>query len=163
MITYQTRKYPNENDDKEHELWNILSSAQFAKQYKAPQEFLPDDVIDQVTELLVHAVDETLNLSSDSQMDVLENRVQLWGAAVPLNVWKNDLGFLYDATNNVGVVGDWLIEPSIAGAWTSGYSLASHLNKQSKIAASDAMTVGLEGSFERSESVKSIGIASIPQ
>jgi predicted NAD/FAD-dependent oxidoreductase len=163
MITYQTRKYPNENDDKEHEVWNILSSAQFAKQYKAPQEFLPDDVIDQVTELLVHAVDETLNLSSDSQMDVLENRVQLWGAAVPLNVWKNDLGFLYDATNNVGVVGDWLIEPSIAGAWTSGYSLASHLNKQSKIAASDAMTVGLEGSFERSESVKSIGIASIPQ
>lgn len=163
MLTCQTRKYPSDQGETEHEVWTILSSATFAKKYKAPQEFLPDDVIDGVTEMLIQAVDESLKLSSESTKSVLENRLQLWGAAVPLNVWKNDHGFLFDSSNNVGVVGDWLVEPSIVGAYTSGYNLASHLNKHADCDDSDTTCIGLEGTFERSESVKSVGIASFPQ
>eukprot|EP00980_Cylindrotheca_fusiformis_P027837 scaffold22560_cov135-Cylindrotheca_fusiformis.AAC.48 len=161
MLTCQTRKYPKRDGDNTHEVWTVLSSAKFAKKYKAPQEFLSDEVVEEVTQMLVQAVDETLNLPLETTKSVLENRVQLWGAAVPLNVWKNRYGFLYDSTNNVGVAGDWLIEPSIAGAYTSGYMLASHLNKDSENQDSNSTCLGLEGSFERSESVKNVGIASL--
>ncbi|CAJ1955960.1 unnamed protein product [Cylindrotheca closterium] len=196
-LTCQTRKYNDQQQEMEqqHEVWTIISSATFGKKHKAPQEFLPQEVIDKVTALLVQAVDgvlktsvggtpETPNNGSDKKGDdapkettnkmdtnkaasqVLEHRVQLWGAAVPLNVWKNEEGFLYDSNNNVGVVGDWLVEPSIGGAWTSGYQLAQHLNNnhQSLESTEHKIIVGLEGgSFERSESVKSAGIAAIPQ
>ena len=157
MITCQTRKYPN-YDNSDYEVWNILSSAKFAKNYKAPQEFLPDDVVEQVTDLLVQAVNESLNIQGE-QIKLLESRVQLWGAAVPLNVWNNGQGFLYDSDHNVAVAGDWLLEPSIAGAWTSGYRLANHLKKN----PINAETIGLKGQFERSEAVNKLGIASLPQ
>lgn len=171
-LTCQTKKYPSSG---EHEVWTILSSATFGKRHKAPQEFLPPEVVEEVTTLLVQAVDGILKTcvggtpkDYDADQDtkkkvptkksqVLEKRVQLWGAAVPLNVWRNEQGFLYDSTNNVGVVGDWLVEPSIGGAWTSGYQLAQHLLQDKQ------ETAGLEGGFERSESVKSAGIAAFPQ
>lgn len=42
MITCQTRKYPdpgpNNKNSHAHEVWTVLSSAKFAKKYKAPQE-----------------------------------------------------------------------------------------------------------------------------
>lgn len=172
-ITCQTKKYPSSNQ--EHEVWTILSSATFGKKHKAPQEFLPPDVIDKVTTLLVQAVDGILETSVGGtpkkgddapkkpmkQSQVLEKRVQLWGAAVPLNVWKNQEGFLYDPSNSVGVAGDWLVEPSIGGAWTSGFQLAQHLQHQQL--KKNGAIAGINGSFERSESVKSAGIAAIPQ
>jgi hypothetical protein len=90
----------------------------------------------------------------------LDKRLQLWGAAVPLNVWTsndNDTGFIYDAEHNVGVCGDWLVEPSIAGAWTSGRLLAQHLLDN------PSTTAGLEGQFEINESASKLGIASLKQ
>ena len=168
MITCQTRKY-NDNDDEDeddsnnnqHEVWTILSSAKFAKKHKAPQEFLPKETIDRVTELLGEAVQESLGLKED--LEILDQRLQLWGAAVPLNVWENGCGYIYDDKYNVGVCGDWLVEPSIAGAWTSGKLLADRLleDLSDEQKTSKSSSTGLEGSFERSESAMKLGIASL--
>jgi predicted NAD/FAD-dependent oxidoreductase len=169
MMTCQTRKYPNNQDDDdggggggggEHEVWTILSSAKFAKKYKAPQEFLPEETIEEVSSLLLEAVQELLSLGGTIESPTikpLEKRLQLWGAGVPLNVWNNNDGYIYDPENKVGVCGDWLVEPSIAGAWTSGRLLAKHLLETPK------EKTGLEGKFERSESASKLGIASLTQ
>lgn len=152
MITCQTRKYPGQNNA-DYEVWTILSSAKFAKKYKAPQEFLPEDTIEEVSSLLLGAVEEVFSLQNKIQLN--EKRLQLWGAAVPLNVWENKKGFIYDPRQNVGVCGDWLVEPSIAGAWASGRLLAHHMLENPKD------KTGLDGKFERSEGASKLGIASL--
>lgn len=155
MISCQTRKYPSANDD--YEVWNILSSAKFAKKYKAPQEFLPPERVEEVTSLMLQAAETLLKLPSNTLSDqVLESRVQLWGAAVPLNVWQH--GFLWEPKHNVGVVGDWLVDPSIAGAYTSGHCLAQHL-KQKRTSSHGLVD---EGSFIKSQGSSQLGIASLP-
>ena len=114
-----------------------------------------------MTELLGEAVQESLGLKED--LKILDQRLQLWGAAVPLNVWENGCGYIYDDKYNVGVCGDWLVEPSIAGAWTSGKLLADRLleDLSDEQKTSKSSSTGLEGSFERSESAMKLGIASL--
>jgi predicted NAD/FAD-dependent oxidoreductase len=169
MISCQSRKYPSttSTSNADYEVWNILSSAKFAKKYKAPQEFLPPDTVEEVTALLLQAVQESLGIDSEKDswaLNPLEKRLQLWGAAVPLNVWRSSSEpsttqpFLWDGQYQVGVCGDWLLEPSIAGAWTSGQAMAQHLMKSSPSTG----TVGLEGHFERSESASKLGLAALP-
>ena len=204
LVTCQTNKYPtttynkdnDDDDDKSNnnfEVWTIMSTAQFAKKYKAPQENLPEDVIENVTKLLVDSLQEDIignnnnnsNNNSDGttttlQSQVVESRLQLWGAAVPLNVWRGDpsnddkksndsgsSGFIYDPRYQVGVCGDWLMEPSIAGAWTSGRRLAQHLinassDKDEHGNSSKSESVGFKkGYFEASQAVKKLGIAAL--
>ena len=72
-------------------------------------------------------------------------------------MWANNNGFVYDPDNNVGVCGDWLVEPSVAGAWASGKLLANHMLKKQNV------KIGLDGKFERSESASKLGIASLSQ
>jgi predicted NAD/FAD-dependent oxidoreductase len=176
FISSQTRKYPSatnerngSGDSNDVEVWNILSSATFAKKFKAPQEFLPEEIITDVSSRLLHALEELLNLPSESVAKaVFEQRLQLWGAALPINTWETSDdnssvgagGYIYDADHAVGVCGDWLVQPSIAGAWTSGQQLADHL-----VASADkqnAKSFGLEGSFVRSESASKVGIGAFP-
>ena len=53
--------------------------------------------------------------------DVVFTRVQLWGAANPLNVLETGgAGFTFDAAHRVGIAGDWLLNPCIEGAAISG-------------------------------------------
>ena len=177
FLTCQSRKYPSAALEQDHvEVWTVLSSAAFAKKHKAPQEFLPPQVVEQVTRLLLEGVERSLGLESSS-IQRLESRLQLWGAAVPLNVWHSSpnpdteqeepVGFLYDSEFAVGVCGDWLLQPSIAGAWTSGQCLAQHLLSHPPEAATSATdsfraadTVGLQGRFVRSPGAHASGIAS---
>jgi len=183
LVTSQTNKYPtntyNENKDEENlEVWTILSTATFAKKNKAPQEFLPEDVIQNVTQMLVDSLEKDIlgdaKASANSQESlhnqILESRLQLWGAAVPLNVWKGDAtnandsgsaaGFIWDPRFGVGVCGDWLMEASIAGAWTSGRRLAQHLIDTDL--SSTTKYVGFKkGHFEASQSVRQLGLASL--
>jgi hypothetical protein len=193
LVTCQTNKYPtttyhkdsNDGDDNNNlEVWTIISTAQFAKKYKAPQEFLPEDVIQNVTKLLVDSLQEDIignnddNISSDGttatlQSQVVESRLQLWGAGVPVNVWRGDpsnddnksndsgsSGFIYDPRYQVGVCGDWLLEASLAGAWTSGRRLAQHLIEAENSSKSEL--VGFKkGYFEASQAVKKLGIAAL--
>jgi len=205
LVTCQTNKYPTNtyeesstisvasNNDESLEIWTILSTASFAKKNKAPQEFLPEDVIQNVTRLLVDSLEkdilgkiEASGVNSNADADVLgalrnqilESRLQLWGAAVPLNVWRGDpgkarssstdantpdvgsAGFIHDPRFQVGVCGDWLLEASIAGAWTSGRRMAQHLIDTDHSSASKY--VGFkEGNFEASQSVRQLGLASL--
>jgi len=197
LVTCQTNKYPTStyegsvtnsksgNDDDNIEVWTVLSTATFAKKNKAPQEFLPEDVVQNVTRLLVDSLerdilqqigagDTNTNPNADVpgalQNEILESRVQLWGAGVPLNVWRGDAGkastngaaagFVHDPRYQVGVCGDWLQEASIAGAWTSGHRLAQHLIDTDHSSASKY--VGFKkGHFEASQSVRQLGLASL--
>ena len=193
LVTCQTNKYPrstysektsrsveDDDDDDRTEVWTILSTASFAKKNKAPQEFLPEDVIQNVTRLLIDSVEKDLlgNLEgSDADPrkvvalrdEILESRLQLWGAAVPLNVWRGDIdnvqssskspGFIHDPKYHVGVCGDWLLEASIAGAWSSGRRMAQHMTNISQ--GSNSKLVGVKGHFEASQSVRQLGLASL--
>lgn len=153
FLSCQTRKYQPREDV---EVWTLLSSSTFAKKYKAPQEFLPEEVAEEVSSLLLNALERSTGLS-EGVLRPIEGRVQLWGAALPLNVWNGGKdGYLYDAEFKVGVCGDWLVEASVGGAWTSGYKLGKEM------AAGLAEDVGLEGSFVRSQSTVKSGIFAAP-
>ena len=167
FISCNTRKHASGTND-DIEIWTLLSSAKFAKKYKGPQEDLPDDVVNKVTGLLLSSLEQALNLKEgilQGPIDgpagcgmILESRLQLWGAGVPLNTWKatsEPHGFLYDAKFRVGTCGDWLLDPSIAGAWESGRRLAEYMS------TSKHMNVGLEGKFEVSKGVDTAGIGSL--
>lgn len=168
-LTCQSRKYRHHHrhtsssdkvdDNKGVEVWTLLSSAPFAKKHKAPQEFLPDQVVQNVTTVMLTSLEKSLDLAENSlQGQCLESRLQLWGAAVPLNTWENDdCAFLYDAENKVGVCGDWLCHSSIGGAWTSGEQLAQYMNKD------NPQTAGLDGRFRRCEETLKNGIGSFDE
>lgn len=206
-LTCQTKKYPpttkkNENgkrtdridtrQDMAYEVWTILSSPSFAHQHRAPQEFIPEEVIDEVSSTMLLQLEELLGLNQEGQTTstlqrhIVDRRLQLWGAAVPLNVWCTmdgnttgattatitatnkahpPMGFLYDSSYSVGVCGDWLVEPSIAGAWTSGRLLAEYISENIRGDYSDSSTlpksVGVRGRFRTSSSVKKFGIAAL--
>jgi predicted NAD/FAD-dependent oxidoreductase len=154
FLSCQTRKYrPSSSSNDDLQVWTIISSPSFAKRFKAPQEFLSNETIATVSSLLLEAIEECIRGLSSSSSDqerqrrprlkecVLEQRLQLWGAALPINVWNGHqssssslvdptklsapTGFLFDGDHQVGACGDWLVEPSIAGAWTSGNRLAN--------------------------------------
>jgi len=157
FVSCQSRKYPLDNDV---EVWTILSSPKFAKNYKAPQENLPEELVEDVTDKLLASVEELLSVKESSvRNSVIERRLQLWGAAVPLNTYKGD-GFVWDSDFGVGVCGDWLVEPSIAGAWESGQRLAHYMMKGA------SKSIGLPSVeepaiFEASSSVSKAGIGSL--
>ena len=183
FITCQTRKFGNNNDDT-IEVWTILSSATFAKKHKGPQENLPNEKVQEVTDLMLEALGKSLGLQSGTlhQGMVLDSRLQLWGAAVPLNRWRwNDNnekdgdenskrvhsnnesplmenGFVFDAEHGVGACGDWLLDPSIGGAWESGRRLSNwfqHAEDQSAGLPPDG------GAFQVSKAATGSGIGNV--
>jgi predicted NAD/FAD-dependent oxidoreductase len=161
FLALQSKKYPFLECQKDYQVYTLLSSAKFAKKYKGPQENLSQDTIDTVTNLMMTALEESLGLEKGSIENVMfESRLQLWGAAVPLNVWKSYAsdgfqgGFIYDRDFGVGVCGDWLLDPSIAGAWESGRRLASWI-------MDNKGTVGLTGKFKANKSVAKLGIGNL--
>jgi predicted NAD/FAD-dependent oxidoreductase len=157
FLTCQSRKLAQ--SDTAHEVWTILSTPTFAKRHKAPQEFMPEETIEEVSTLLLGSLGDLLNIAPESLVSkVVDRRLQLWGAAIPMNVWRSkDEGFLYDCKHKVGVCGDWLLEPSIAGAWTSGRQLADFMVEAQGDLKKD---VGLQGRFVRSTSSHRLGITS---
>ncbi len=54
-------------------------------------------------------------------------RVQLWGAAVPMNRLENGNQCVFDGDHNAGICGDWFGDPSIEGAAISGLDLAEKI------------------------------------
>jgi predicted NAD/FAD-dependent oxidoreductase len=94
---------------------------------------------------------------STIEQSLLDKHLQLWGAGVPMNVWDTErgrtpAGYLYDGPYQLGVCGDWLVEASIAGAWTSGRLLADHM------ISNHTKSHGLKGSFRRSVATAKAGI-----
>ena len=85
-----------------------------------------------VTSLLVAAVERAAGLQEGHlRSAILASKLQLWGAAIPLNHWTG-ANHLYDATHKIGVAGDWISvdgvgASTVEGAWRSGRSLAEHI------------------------------------
>jgi len=144
------------------------------KKFKTPQENIPVDTVDEVSRLLLEALSESLGLSPGTlnKEDILDSRLQLWGAAVPLNTWKTnstatgstdvseaESGFLFDADFGVGACGDWLLDSSIGGAWTSGVRLAEYMMDDNR----NTVNAGLppHGEFSASRAAHQDGIGSI--
>jgi hypothetical protein len=179
FLSCQTRKYNGTRED--IEIWTVLSSAKFAKQYKAPQENIPDETVEVVTGLLLKSLEKSLGLTRGSMRgrlsepvlltgSILESRLQLWGAAVPLNTWRlrehhgdgseqHHDGFLYDAEFCVGACGDWLMDSNIAGAWESGRRLATYMISD----GSESVGLPSDGDFHfcASNAVAKAGIGSL--
>lgn len=179
----QQCKTTSQGKKKKMEVWTILSSASFAKKYKAPQENLPEETVEQVTTLMLASLEKSLGLKEGTLHKgvVKDSRLQLWGAAVPLNVWapidnnhngkegdsESTTGFLYDAEHGVGACGDWLLDPSIAGAWESGRRLAEWILDCMDHEKNDlsACSVGLPAqggfAFQRSRVACNAGIGNV--
>lgn len=182
FISCNSRKYPaSRNSPSQNvQVWTVLSSPKFAKKYKGPQENLPSETVEEVTFLMLQALERSLSLkegilTSDEGETILDSKLQLWGAAVPLNTWKTtntdnyeNTGFLYDSEHGVGACGDWLLESSIEGAWESGRRLAEWMikvetQKTNKNNQNEDMSVGLppNGKFYASSAVSKAGIGSL--
>ena len=171
LITNQSLKFGN-GDDGGVEVFTILSSPKFAKKFKGPQENLPLERVEEVTRLMISSLENSLGLESDAIHDgmIKDSKLQLWGAAVPLNVWSpegdkvnaKNSGFMYDAENAVGVCGDWLLDPAIAGAWESGRRLANWMSENNN--REEDFSVGLPrlgGQFEISKATAGSGIGNV--
>jgi hypothetical protein len=68
---------------------------------------------------------------------------------------------VYDAELGVGACGDWLADPSVAGAWTSGLRLADHLLSSRRPASRGLGRGGRGGGFAASEAAARSGIGSL--
>ena len=133
------------------ETWTALSTGAFGSKNKHPQEQLRGtDVEERVKNEMLSALGEALG--AKEPLAPLRWRLQLWGAALPLNAHVAEVPFAWDADNKIGVVGDWLsVEggpvASIEAAFCSGDALAKH------VAAASSESAGLEGSYQAFETV----------
>jgi len=134
------------------ECWTILSTTEFATNHKVPQEHIPAEKEKLVTQLLSNAFFRIIG----RRADVVFTRVQLWGAANPLNVLESgNSGFSFDSTHQVGIAGDWLLNPCIEGAAISGLRMAEAI--VSHATGKSSSSFGLEKKFRPSASADSIG------
>lgn len=127
----------NSNSESTIEVYTLLSSPKFGKKNKGPQENLPVDLSQKVTMDMLQSLENALSIDEGGIVDsVVDLKLQLWGAAVPQNVWTSKRdgssvdGFVFDSRFGVGAAGDWILDPSIAGAWESGRRLADWMLSQ---------------------------------
>ena len=169
-----TKKYPPAKSGQGHsrrEVWTLLSTASYAKQHKVPQEALEGtDACREVIASLLAAAAPFLEMASRSaavagtgsggggkqSYEVINTKLQLWGAGVPLNHWvaKDGSAFAWDASGELGTCGDWLWPQGacIEGAYMSGRTLADHIASLPSSAAkaevgNEATSRGLDGAF----------------
>ena len=79
------------------------------------------EVEERVARELLRAFEMSAGLAPNSIAPVAQ-RLQLWGAGVPMNVLSAGPCVL-DVGAAAGICGDWLLEPSIQGAAVSGLEL----------------------------------------
>ena len=105
------------------ECWTIFSTRRFGTANKVPQENIPPKKAELTTRLLLAAFKRITGVEEEKVKPVF-SKVQLWGAAVPMNCLKTADRCVFDSRRNVGVCGDWLVTPCIQGAALSGLALA---------------------------------------
>lgn len=114
-----------------------------------------------MTRLLLEAVSRAAGLpESHVGAAALATKLQLWGAALPINTWDSGSGepFAFSRRDRIGICGDWLgmaapasetasgVPSTLESAWLSGRRLAEHLHLASESAATDVgLTFGREG------------------
>lgn len=106
--------------------WTLISTNSYGQSNKVPQERVPADVAAKITAEMLDAFQQVLGPAGAVQLPKpVFTRVQLWGAALPLNSPK--VPCILDPAARVGVCGDWLTGASIQSAWLSGRALADRL------------------------------------
>ncbi|XP_040385778.1 renalase isoform X2 [Oryza brachyantha] len=107
------------------ECWTFFSTAAYGKRNKVPQENIPKVTSEKVKEDMLQGVELALGLSRGSLQQPFYTRVQLWGAALPMNT--PGVPCIFDPQGRAGICGDWLTGSSIEAAALSGMSLANHI------------------------------------
>lgn len=107
------------------ECWTFFSTAAYGKRNKVPQENIPKVTAEKVKEDMLGGVEHALGLSKGSLQQPIYTRVQLWGAALPMNT--PGVSCIFDPLGRAGICGDWLTGSSIEAAVLSGMSLANHI------------------------------------
>ena len=116
------------------EVWTLLSTGAFGSKHKTAQEYLAGSEKEaEVVALMLGAAEEAAGLEAGAlARSAVRTRLQLWGAAQPLNRWNAP--FVWDSTHGIGVCGDWLQPDATAaaastleGAWLSGTALGDHV------------------------------------
>ncbi|GFR40845.1 hypothetical protein Agub_g1494 [Astrephomene gubernaculifera] len=111
--------------------WTLFSTNAFGQANKVPQEAIPADVADKVATEMLQALKESCVGSGSSSSSSLQwprpvfTRVQLWGAALPLN--SPGVPCILDPDSRVGVCGDWLSGGSLQAAAVSGITIARRI------------------------------------
>ncbi|KAE8612264.1 hypothetical protein XENTR_v10012784 [Xenopus tropicalis] len=112
------------------ECWTVLSTKNFGAVHKVPQEHIPPSKEKEVTHLLLNGFADVTGWNRKNITPCF-TRVQLWGAANPLNVLQGE-GCVFQASHNIGICGDWLVSPCVEGAALSGLNLAEVISKHFK-------------------------------
>ncbi|XP_062202105.1 uncharacterized protein LOC133904661 [Phragmites australis] len=107
------------------ECWTFFSTAAYGRRNKVPQENIPKVTAEKVKEDMLGGVEHALGLPKGSLQQPIYTRVQLWGAALPMNT--PGVPCIFDPHGRAGICGDWLTGSSIEAAVLSGMSLANHI------------------------------------
>lgn len=148
------------NKTTNYQSWTFISTREYAALNKVPQEAIPVEKEKQVKQEMLQAFADVVNIPLSS-MDAAFSKIQLWGAAVPLN--RHTSPFVWDSDAQVGICGDWFTStkspaPGIESAWCSGKKLADELASQ-YCAGGGVRDVGFEASncFEACEESHPLG------
>lgn len=104
--------------------WTLISTQQYGKANKVPQEAVPPEKATQVVADMLTAFQQSLGISKLPSHCF--TRVQLWGAALPINTPR--VPCIWDAERRVGVAGDWVSGGgSMQSAALSGAAMAERI------------------------------------
>ncbi|KAL5768210.1 hypothetical protein ACOSQ2_014993 [Xanthoceras sorbifolium] len=131
----------------EPECWTFFSTAAYGKQNKVPQENIPTATAEKVKTGMLEGVEAALGLSKGSLPRPFYTKLQLWGAALPINT--PGVPCIFDPHGRAGICGDWLLGSSLESAALSGMALANHIAEylQSGGVHPEEFSVGLHNEF----------------
>ncbi|KAF7063633.1 hypothetical protein CFC21_070145 [Triticum aestivum] len=133
------------------ECWTFFSTASYGKKNKVPQENIPNATAEKVKRDMLGGVELALGLSTGSLQRPFYTRVQLWGAALPMNT--PGVPCIFDPQGRAGICGDWLTGSSIEAAVLSGMSLGDHVADYFASGGErpEEFAIGLDDSLNRVE------------
>ncbi|KAF8017833.1 hypothetical protein BT93_H2895 [Corymbia citriodora subsp. variegata] len=105
--------------------WTFFSTSAYGKRNKVPQENIPVATAEKVKAGMLAGVEIALGLPEGSLPRPIYTRVQLWGAALPMN--SPGIPCIFDPRGRAGICGDWLLGSSLESAALSGIALANHI------------------------------------
>lgn len=149
--------------------WTFFSTAAFGKKNKVPQESIPRPRAEKVIREMLQGVERALGLAEGSLPKPLYTKVQLWGAALPINT--PHVPCIFDAYGRVGICGDWLLGSNLEAAALSGMAMANQISEycNGKGLNPENFSIGLDkpfstinghdiGQFSVQESVRGVPI-----
>lgn len=124
--------------------WTFFSTAKYGKKNKVPQESIPTARAERVKREMLQGVEKALGLEEGSLPAPLYMKVQLWGAANPVN--SPNVPCIFDAYGRVGICGDWLLGSNLEAAALSGMAMANQISAfcERKGFGPEEFSIGLE-------------------